>query len=169
MSAYIVDRTHIVYLVKAAMALDVYNSIVKLNPHSSVADQMLVGQALWDENILSVGHRYEDTPQDDLPGPIEESFRLVESDFDVEFPGLWIDGPHNKRIQPDAVVQVVKAAHCYSYQSCEHDGWESSAARGIANSIISNAVSYLSGYDGAIWGSPAPTSGTIVELGRLFK
>jgi hypothetical protein len=62
-----------------------------------------VGAMLWAENVASVNWRYDDA--DPVP--------------DYEFSG--IEAPLDD-------VVVVKQIACYRYQSCEHDGWESSEA-----------------------------------------
>lgn len=49
-------------------------------------------------------------------------------------------------------IRVIKAAHCYAYQSCEHDGWEHSEAKRVIEAIESEAASRLPDYDAAPWG-----------------
>ncbi|MFD4407730.1 hypothetical protein ACFWPH_33695 [Nocardia sp. NPDC058499] len=63
-----------------------------------------LGQMLWDENVCSVDYRYrEDNPRS----------RYV---------------LHTTEGELDALA-VLKAAHCYEYQSCEHPEWDDSQAR----------------------------------------
>jgi len=48
-------------------------------------------------------------------------------------------------------VQVIKAAKCLDYQSCEYDGYETSTAKKLINQIINSALYKLDGYDQAQW------------------
>lgn len=50
-------------------------------------------------------------------------------------------------------VQIIKAARCYRYQSCEHDGWKHSLAHDLILRIIAHAACEMAlpGYDGAMW------------------
>jgi hypothetical protein len=63
MSAYIVSRKHIHYLVTAAAQY----GLIRLR------EQDKTGQMLWDENIKSVQYRYHNEPVEDLPGPCKET------------------------------------------------------------------------------------------------
>jgi len=141
MSAYMCDRRHIAYLVAAMRRYEVAT-------WEPVSDEER-GQALWDENRMSVEARYPDTVghPEDMPGPVGESFRFNEADV-----GEWC----SHRFDP---VQVVKACQCYEYQSCEHDGWNaragrSSRAKGWIESLTAHAIGVLPGYDEAEWGAP---------------
>ena len=49
-------------------------------------------------------------------------------------------------------ITIIKACHCYRYQSCEHRGWDSSLAKDIVDRIEEHAVRHLPGYDAAPWG-----------------
>jgi len=66
------------------------------------ADEL--GRMLWRENHLSLAARYGDP----VPDPVEYTFAGVEAPLD------------------DFVVY--RNLGCYSYQSCEHDGWNDSEA-----------------------------------------
>ena len=48
-------------------------------------------------------------------------------------------------------IDVIKACHCQEYQSCEHDGWETSTAKAIVDAIEGAASRALPGYDDAPW------------------
>jgi hypothetical protein len=52
----------------------------------------------------------------------------------------------------DDVVVLIKAIHCYEYQSCEHDEWEKSKAADYCTALESMLVHELPGYDAAPWG-----------------
>lgn len=49
-------------------------------------------------------------------------------------------------------LHIIKACHCYAYQSCEHTGWKGSRAESIVGRIESHAVHALPGYKDAPWG-----------------
>jgi hypothetical protein len=88
------------------------------------------GQILWDENARSVNYRYKEND----PAP-RYSFTF--------------------RLSFTPPVQIIKAAHCLDYQSCETDDWETTLAYKILQTIISAACHNLPGYDDAYWGIKA--------------
>lgn len=49
-------------------------------------------------------------------------------------------------------LHIIKACHCYAYQSCEYPGWEATRAKAIIDRIESHAVRHLPGYNDAPWG-----------------
>lgn len=88
-----------------------------------------IGDMLLQENIKSVNARYrEQTEMTFEPCP---------------------HGIHGGL----AVVEIIKALHCYRYQSCEHEGWEGSAAHKLFLSLLDHATHTLPGYAGATWGA----------------
>lgn len=144
MSAYIVDREHIRYLVSAAVGRETfrYSSEGKSIPITTQDQDALTaaGQMLWDENIKSIQALYPDCQKslENAPGPIGETYIYSHNGIRGNF-------------DP---VQVIKAAKCYSYQSCEHEGWEASAAKSFINNLIDKEIHALPGYDKAAWGAP---------------
>jgi hypothetical protein len=97
MSAFIVDNAHIDVLVNAIAQYGVTPN------NARRVDYRALGQLLWDENILSVDHRYrESNPQD------RYILHTTEGNLDP--------------------LAVLKAVDCYVYQSCEHREWEASDA-----------------------------------------
>jgi hypothetical protein len=50
-----------------------------------------------------------------------------------------------------SAVAVIKLAHCYDYQSCEHDGWGMSEAKKWIDLLIAALVYEIPGYDKAPW------------------
>jgi hypothetical protein len=130
MSAFIVSRQHIQYLV---YALGKYE-LLEESPEAT-------GQRLWDENIKSVQALYPDCPYEELPGPDEEVFE-------------YKDVPYTATL---TVAQVVKACRCYTYQSCHHAAWEHSYACALIETLEELAMQgYASteeipGYDAAMW------------------
>lgn len=156
MSAYVVDRDHIRFLVTAAQRMnprytgrfswwsEAKQTRVSLGEDMNPSD---LGQMLWNENILSVTHRYPDCKDADgtvkydrLPGVTNEVYL-----YQHPLAQGW------GRIDP---VAVLKACSCYEYQSCEHKGWEDSDAHNVIESIRSVAISSLPGYEDAEWGAP---------------
>ena len=63
-------------------------------------------------------------------------------------PGTPHAGALKERLEP---IVIVKACHCYAYQSCEAKTWQRSQARQLVRAIESHAVSHLPGYDAAPW------------------
>jgi hypothetical protein len=56
-------------------------------------------------------------------------------------------------------VQIIKAVRCLEYQSCEHPGWEESAACRLLRAIIGDdATRNLPGYDEAEWQITPPAA-----------
>ena len=149
MSAYMIDRNHVAYLVTAATAPTIghRNGSPLRWRHNGVCHQLgmndtkraaQAGQMLWDENHASVCHRYPDDG-DNLPGPIGEGY---------------VYRQHTPAVVELDPLQVIKAAHCYRYQACEHDGWEGSEASAFIDSLIDACTHALPGYDDAEWGAP---------------
>jgi hypothetical protein len=61
--------------------------------------------------------------------------------------------------QPFSLVQIVKAARCLDYQSCEHRGWPESEAFKILQAITDAHPSRdMPGYDEAQWEIAPPTA-----------
>lgn len=151
MSAYIVDREHIAFLVCAAMSRSIsrhtftwYIKADQRNEQLGSGDlekAVEVANMLWLENIKSVSHRYPGESSATLPGPIGGEFVI-----EAKHLPLWWAG-----FKP---VNVLKACDCYEYQSCEHDGWESSDACAFINRLRAAAWHSLAGYDDAAWGAP---------------
>jgi hypothetical protein len=148
MSAFEVDKTHIDVLVSYALqrqAGDTLYWYYRLNtstapgePVPSHGDYMadmararrevndenagMWGALLVAENKASVNHRYAD---DELEEPYE--FTQYAGTFDP--------------------VAVLAALNCYTYQSCEHDGWNDSEANAFCEALQARAICNLPGYD----------------------
>lgn len=54
-------------------------------------------------------------------------------------------------VELPSAVQVIKACHCFAYQSCEFDGWRDSMACRLLEAIEGNALQHLPGYAEADW------------------
>lgn len=146
MSAFVVDRDVIRYLVTAATALQPrdcirwYWSDGTFELHGGDYERATaVGNMLWQENLRSVRHRYPNEPDSELPGPCDETFVYDHS--------AWTE----TLIEP---VQVLKAIACLRYQACEHPEWEASEAFAFLRSLEQAAIACLPGYERAAWGAP---------------
>jgi hypothetical protein len=128
MSAYLCTNEHITYLVSASNSRAISYSSPK-----PVEELVLIGNMLVQANLDSLASRYDDSTENLDP--------ITAADFRKP----WV------HFNP---VQVLKSAQCYEYQSCEHDGWETSEARKWIDSLKSRAIGILPGYDAAKWGAP---------------
>lgn len=161
MSAYIVSREHIRFLVNAALS----RSIVRMGsiswvwnidreragrclfhagcgrreagllPHGDLERAAEVGQMLWDENVASVRYRYPGV--NELPGPADADYDYGR--HQLSFAGVF---------EPGAVL---KACDGYEYQACEHPGWSSSEAKAFIESLRGHAWRKVPGYEDAPW------------------
>jgi hypothetical protein len=168
MSAYIVDRNHIVYLVAAAMSHRLNRNAGSFSWYSGERPDLIRGELsntdynravevanmLWMENVKSVKCRYDDHDDDNLPSPNAEIDAPLVSRYQVtraDFNGtVW------NHTDP---VQVLKSCDCYEYQSCEHNGWPKSEAHAFIEALRARAWHSLAGYDDAKWGAPEPMAG----------
>jgi hypothetical protein len=139
MSAFIVDKKHIDFLVTAAYHYDLTFNL-KGWVSARTADLDALGHALWQENLESVAYRYpEDTPNS-RPGPVSDNIDLEVAMY-----------RHTPCHGPSHAIQVLKALSCYEYQSCEHPGWKDSDAFNFCAGLKDRAISALPGYDDARW------------------
>ncbi len=159
MSAFVVSKAHIDYMVRAATVLrynhcpltwiwgierETGNYERATLPRGDDSRELEVGQMLWDENVASVSFRY---PDDDGAGDV----------YSMAPPMMGLD--------PEP-VQVLKAIQCYEYQSCEHGGWEASEAKAFCDSLRSRTISGLPGYDDAAWGIAETRTHSVERIGR---
>jgi hypothetical protein len=138
MSAYIVSKEHIIYLVTAAHRID------RLNRCGGYTNLPCDASILWQENVLSVNARYPGDKSDHALYTIEEK----------DIPGI---------IHLPDLGQLAKAVHCYEYQSCEHDGWEDSEAFAWCEKVKYNILQALPGYQNAVWGCPKDKKGEVIK------
>ncbi len=131
MSAYIVDRNTIVYMVKAAEHVDMYWNGVQMK-RCQDTQFIDVAQMLWDENIKSVQYRYPDCANslDNAPGPIGEDFKITYKDASAVYGSFdnWT---------------IISACNEYAYQACEHPGWEQSESCRFVETLKSCAIRRL--------------------------
>ena len=135
MSAFVVDREHVIYLASVAAMWDL---TWWDGEHHEVRSGDFAGAAklattLWRENNRSVNYRY----RAELGFSTLPELQLAESDIRVLL-----------RIDP---VQVLKALDCLEYQSCETPDWRETEAHGIIQSLRSSAIRRLRGFDAAAW------------------
>ena len=149
MSAWIVSKAHIDALVSAAMTSGNPMSWYYDNPsrrgeitYTDTVKASEVGMMLWGENLASINARYPDTIDDPTacPGPC---------DFDGS---ASVPAYQFTRTQQMTPVQIIKAIHCYEYQSCEHEGWKTSEAHAFCEALTDKMTNALPGYDDAPWG-----------------
>jgi hypothetical protein len=90
-----------------------------------------IGAVLWNENLISILYRYPRDKSSDYDAPEDYKFQT----------------------QPKvSTAQAIKLIDCYAYQSCEHDGWETSASAKFCNELRGQLTSKMPGYDAAQWG-----------------
>lgn len=150
MSAFVVSKQHIQFLVEASThaGMSSYDRVIRW--YHGGADGRLheltnydedrkseVGAMLWAENVESVRYRYPDCT-DELPGPI---------DCDFEY-GDHVDTLNGRNLDP---VAVLKAIDGLEYQSCEHPGWRESEAFAFLEALRVRACRALPGYEDAAW------------------
>lgn len=141
MSAYIVSKGHIRFLVEAAGRLSrdpvswyhngrhrSLSRFIKTDSPNELTPSQL-GALLWEENVRSVDHRYS-----------EEN-------------GVGAYA-HVRSSLPIDPVQVFASLRCYEYQTCEHPEWETSEAKAICEAIRRAAIRALPGSDDTVWGAP---------------
>lgn len=159
MSAYIVDKNHIDYLLEAAVTFERgrFNWYHNQEQHQLKGyddeSRRAVGQMLWDENVKSVMARYPSDSPEELPGPGLPTYQYEPANV------CWM------KMDP---VQVLKAVACYEYQSCEHAEWGTSSAQVFVHTLRGIAIRALPGYEAAQWGAPQPQPNTI-SLTRLLR
>ena len=147
MSAFMVGREHIAYLVSAAqkMAHTRYGFKWYWKDESFKMDTCdrdqagRVGQMLWDANLESINARDPDTVGKpvNIPGRVGETYIYAHS-------RPW-------RMDEIGHVQLFKAIQCLMYQSCEYAGWETSQALAFLRALSSATIHNLPGYDDAAW------------------
>lgn len=113
MSAFTLGSDHIDLLVTAAMRIPGFNAQYINIPKT--AD--LLGQDLMNECFASVNHRY--TEQEPVP----------------EYHWTPVAEVREQVPEGHILLQILNAAHCYGYQSCEHPAWTDSKAFWVMQAI----------------------------------
>lgn len=150
MSAYLVSKSHI----DALVAL---YATVRKREGSPLSPQTMnhLGSILIDANVRSIEARYPDTAGKpaEMPGPDVDS-------PDRAFANGYTWSPVRATVTPIGALALVQ---CYSYQTCEYDGFEESdagvfctfmTARLLARFFpgYTGHVCDLPGYESAPWG-----------------
>lgn len=148
MSCYICDDRHITVL--AAYAAE-HAKITRADFWATLSaddrerfddetDIEVLATLLHRENVASFRARYQGRHESDI-GPYAYDRDAVTA----------------VRVGAFSAVQIIKAAHCFDYQACEHDGWGDSFACKVIKAIIDHATHKLPGYNEAVWGIPDAT------------
>ncbi len=145
MSAYMVSRAHIAYLVAAARQYSrgpfgfswfFRGQRFELGGTRQHADSL--GRLLWEENARSIRERYPDS-HEDMVG------------------GVWYAHPLQATLEclpaPES-LQVLQACACFEYQACEASDWEESEAFAVVQALRKAAIYRLPGYEDRAWGAP---------------
>jgi len=113
MSAFTLGTDHIDLMVTVAMRIPGFKEEYINIPKT--ADKL--GRMLLEENYKSVNYRYEEqeTPPEYSWTPVAELQR--------------------ENLGPMLLLQILKAAHCYDYQTCEHAHWTDSMAFWVSQAI----------------------------------
>jgi len=128
MSAFLVSSNHIDVLVHARRVLR-HKTFGRIGGDTTDTE---LGQMLWRENMLSLAAR---VPTD---ASVDE-VALATYSATAYPPGRF------------SIVELLKAIHCYEYQSCEHDGWDTSEARAYCRAVERELLGLLPGYESAPW------------------
>jgi hypothetical protein len=125
MSAWIVSKAHIDFLVSAGkhFGIRVDNDNGELVYAEKDPDQ--IGQILWNENYRSVNYRYE------------ENNSAPEYHYDARFDGATDFGGLS------GLGFLRKTLGCYNYQSCETDDYYKTVARSIVSTLYECAADSL--------------------------
>jgi len=161
MSAYYVGEDHINAMLTYAETL---RSSLRMPDGSygeaTDANLTLIGRELIKENCLSLRSCYPHDWKELMP----DNWGGVES-YEYKPDYYWIT--HHPR---NAALSAIKLCHCYEYQACEHEAWESSYAYKFSHWLADRATSNLPGYDDADWRYSKPIDApTVISLSRMAK
>jgi hypothetical protein len=170
MSAFVVEKAHIDYLIAAGLCFGRPHRLKWSDPttpaprwdggsdtafeaHSAAVQARVrelapqtadrVGRMLWEQNHRSVSGRYSELQT--MPG--------YEFGADTEYAqvlGRFPDGWRWCRVMLEP-VSVLKALSCYEYQASETLDWEQTEARAFCDALRSAAIAALPGYEAAPW------------------
>lgn len=144
MSCYICSADHI-----AALAVAIVH---RVGVHGYLSDGTSREQAvelahmMYGENVASFRH-----------------YRWSRDDIEDSEPD-WtaVIGHRTPEAQPSALA-LIKSIHCYQYQACEHEAWESSDVKALTDELIAYLIPEIPGYFDAEWGAPKPLGFTRPE------
>ena len=134
MSAWIVSKQHIDAL---AYWLD----------RMGIAhDKQKMGELLWSENHKSIRARYGDY---DYKGNY-----VKRPKYHYSPPQPRVTESYYDDFDPQNVDQIQALVHCYTYQTCEHEGWEKSRAKRLMDTL--DQILDMAGADWTREGTKAP-------------
>ena len=136
MSAFILDPLHIHALVSWA-ALHAVRYTWQGESRAAAGNEAHMAAAMHAQNLASCRALY-----DEPPDPEAEALHAFRTGLATAL-----------KLAP---VEVLKAADCYRYQSCDGTGWETSEACAIFEAIQAKAIRTLPGYAAAPWQLSAP-------------
>ena len=155
MSAFIVSKRHIDFLISAGLLLDPSHKLRWQSPGQEVDGTRERGEpwgpaavSTYRERVRGLTHETADAVGHML---LTENHRSVNHRYDEndEPDGMYAFEPYKGEIDP---VAVLKQIACLDYQSCEHPGWNDSEAKAFLDALTWHAIPELRGYDGASWG-----------------
>lgn len=133
MSAFIVSKRHIDFLVTAGLELPQSWTLSWMAPHEPRPTDYARG-APWGSTAIETATTYDreltDQTANEIGTMLLNEYRKI-----------------NNQLDP---VIVLKAIACYEYQSCEHSEWKTSEAFTFCRSL--EAIRALPGYEEAPWG-----------------
>ena len=149
MSVSLCENMDLSFLVSASLFL---RPMLPENMVEANADQA----SLRRENVLSLQHRYPSEFSGKSAAEVTEAWGLDPlPDYTLE------TYRHNLKYFQDQgisvvekITQVCKAIHCYEYQTCEHDGWKTSASAAFCHSLRVCWLLKMPSYNAAAYGSP---------------
>lgn len=97
-----------------------------IGPSKSVQE---IGEMLYAENVKSVCYRYADKPEEYGKFAIDERAAFIRP----------------------SLVQILKAANCLDYQSCEHPGYYDSDTRCLMELVMRAAIKDVPPLHGRTW------------------
>lgn len=154
MSAFLLSYTHINVLITFAKAQRLVLPAPEAPKDISVSVDsyeraLEFGRELIRENLRSLSFRYGDNP------PCPARFTSTE-----QYLELYSFHPDSRGLvtRCGSAIAIIKATHCYDYQSCETPDYLKSWAAEVMRNIRDAACYLLPGYDEAPWGftNPAP-------------
>lgn len=134
MSAWMHGNEHIDLIVSAAREAGL--------GYTTQAEADALGKMLLAENAASVNYRYDIAPTDPEA-----------KDYARQVKGYTFT-PVDLDALPDWTSGVAKALSSYAYQSCEHEGWETSQARTVTDDLTTALIARgATDADALVWWS----------------
>lgn len=132
MSAFLVSKAHIDAIVTVWISFG-YDGGNRLD-RKAAADK--VGAMLWSANLANTNALY--------PRDVDPVLDSIVTGY--RFEAVPLPAP---ALVP---VRLLKLLACYAYQCCDRDAWTGSEAERFVESLRSEAIHRLPGYDACPWG-----------------